>query len=298
MSKYIIGLDIGGTKIAVGLVDVTKGKVIRKIKVPTGKKVQDGISNIIFTLDKVSHSKKYPLGIGCAGQINIEKGKVIYSPNMPQWRNVPLLKILKKNLGRNFRIKIDNDANCFTLAEWKFGAGYGYNYVIGLTLGTGIGSGAVLNGKLYHGKMNAPEIGHTALGIDGRKCKCGKFGHLEVYSSGKAIERQYFKLTGKKLIATDIEKRVYLGDKKAKAVFKEARKYLAIGIANIVANFDSEVIILGGTIGIKSNLIYRGLENLVQKNLFFKDKKILIKKAELGEDGGLIGAAMLFTLTS
>lgn len=296
MSKYTIGVDIGGTKIACGLVDVTKGKVIRKIKVSTGKTVSQGIKNLIFAIDKIQKRQMYPLGIGCAGQINIEKGKVIYSPNMPQWRNVPLLILLAQRLGRRFEMRLDNDANCFTLAEWKFGAGRGYNYVVGLTLGTGIGSGAVLDGKLFHGVANAPEIGHTALGADGRKCKCGKFGHFEAYSSGGAMERKYFKLTGKKLKATDIEKRVYLGDKIAKKVYSEAKKYLATGLANVISSFDPEIIILGGAIGVKSKLIYRGLENLVQRHLFFKSKKIKIKKAKLGENGGLIGAAMLHHL--
>lgn len=295
MPKYTIGVDIGGTKIAAGLVD-RKGKIVKKVKISTGKTVAQGIKNLIFAVDSLARGGLYPVGIGCAGQIDTELGKVIYSPNMPAWHNVPLLILLAQRLGRRCKMKIDNDANCFTLAEWKFGAGRGYNYVIGLTLGTGIGSGAVLDGKLFHGVANAPEIGHTVVEFNGRKCACGKLGHLEAYASGGAIERKYFKLTGKKLKATDIEKKVYLGDKMAKQVYNEAKKYLATGLANVISSFDPEIIILGGAIGVKSKLIYRGLENLVQRYLFFKSKKIKIKKAKLGENGGLIGAAMLHHL--
>lgn len=298
--RYALGFDIGGTKIAAGLVDLQKGKVLKKIKISTGKKVSQVAKDVIGIIEKMSR-KKIPVGIGCAGQIDSKQGKIIYSPNMPQWHNILFLEILQKEAKkispRIFQIakeiKIDNDATCFTLAEWKFGAGRGYKNVVGLTLGTGVGSGVVIEGKLYHGKMSAPELGHLVIEAGGRRCSCGKLGHLEAYSSGRAIEERYLKLRGKKMMATDIEKRVYLGEKEAKEVFAEAKKYLVIGLANIVSIFDPEVIILGGTIGIKSKLIWRGLNHLVEKNLFFREKKVLIKKAKLGDEAGIIGGALL-----
>jgi glucokinase len=306
MSKYAIGIDIGATKIAAGLVNQT-GKVERKIKIATAKKYSENIRNIIFLIDKIRDEKFYSIGIGMAGQIDVNKGKVIYSPNMPAWRNISLLKILSAKLkskskacpepclptGRPCRrIKIDNDANCFTLAEWKLGYPKVKN-LIGLTLGTGIGSGAIIDGKLYYGEAFAPEIGHTTIEAFGRRCSCGKRGHLEIYSSGRAIERQYFNLTKMRFSATEIEKRAYLGDQKAKKVYHEAKEYLALGFSNIICDFDPAVIILGGSIGVKSKLIYSGLRELVKNNLFLKNKEIKIARARLGDDGGLIGAAML-----
>lgn len=293
MPKYILGIDIGGTKTVCGLVDVTSGKVIKKIKIDTDKKASSGIRNLLFIVQKIKAKKTYPLGIACAGQIDTGLGKIIYSPNLPRWRSVPLLRILKDKLGEEQKIKIENDANCFTYAEWRFGAGKGFKNVIGLTYGTGLGSGAVLDGKFFHGKMNAPEIGHTTLDVRERKCSCGKPGHLEAYASGRAMENQYFKMTKKRLSAIEIEKRVYFGEWSAKMVYDEAKKYLALSLANIMVSFDPDLIILGGSIGLRSKLIYRGLKKLVLKSLFFKDKKIMIKKARLGEDAGLIGAAML-----
>lgn len=288
--SYAIGIDIGGTKIAAGLVSRT-GRVEKKIKIPTGKKFSEGIRNIIFLIDKIRGGKFYPIGIGMAGQIDINKGKIIHSPNMPAWENVFLLKILKAKLKAKL-IKIDNDANCFTLAEWKLGYPKVKN-LIGLTLGTGIGSGAIIDKKLYHGEAFAPEIGHETIEAFGRRCSCGKRGHLEAYSSGRAIERQYLNLTGEKLRGTEIERKAFLGDRKAKKVYNEAKKYLALGLTNIICDFDPEIIVLGGSIGVKSKLIYLSLRELVKKNLFLKGKKIKIAKAKLGDDGGLIGAAML-----
>ncbi|MEW6407851.1 MAG: ROK family protein [Patescibacteria group bacterium] len=314
MPKYTIGLDIGGTKITCGLVN-KKGEVIKKIKIRTSRKISQAVKDIVSVIDKISEGERYPIGLGCAGQIDVNSGRVIYSPNMPAWRGVPLLKILHKKLtaghpersegsprltreqgnssASGLRIKIDNDANCFTLAEWKFGAGKGFKNVIGLTLGTGIGSGAVLNGKLYEGCGNAPELGHTTVEVKGRACTCEKLGHLEAYSSGRAIEKQYEKLCGKKLNATDIEKEARQGNKKAAKVIRQAKEYLAVGISNIVCAFDPDVIIFGGSIGIKMNSYYKGLNSLIKKNLFLKNKHIKIKKAKLGEDGGLIGAGLL-----
>lgn len=296
MLKYAIGIDIGGTKIAAGLVSL-KGKVLRKEKLPTSKNVSENIRNIIFLIDRIRKGKVYPVGIGIAGQIDIKKGRVIYSPNLPAWQNVTILKKIKKNLEAKFatpyqRIKIDNDANCFTFAEWKLCYPKVKN-LIGITLGTGIGSGAIVDGKLYHGEAFAPEIGHTVIEIGGRRCACKKLGHFEAYSSGRAIEKQYFSLTGQKLQATEIEKRVFLGDLNAKAVYRKAKEYLAVGLANVICNFDPEIIVLGGTIGVKSKLLYLGLENLIKKNLFLKGKKIRVVKTKLGEEGGLIGAAVL-----
>jgi glucokinase len=293
MSRFTIGVDIGGTKIAAGLVENKTGKLIKKIKTLTNRKVFFGIKNLISAVNKIRENKIYPIGIGCAGQIDVKSGRIIYSPNMAQWRNAPLLKILQKKFGKKFKIKVDNDANCFTFAEWKFGAGKGFKNVVGLTLGTGIGSGAVLDGKLYEGRGNAPELGHTTIEVNGRLCRCGKRGHLEIYASGKAIEKQYFVLTKKKLSATEIEKSAEAGDKTTKSVILEAKKYLVLGLANIVMSFDPDIIILGGSIGLKLKMIYAGLQKEVEKNLMFKNKKVIIKKAKLGEDSGLVGAAML-----
>ncbi len=296
-----IGIDIGGTKIAIGLVD-SKGNVLKKIKFDTvrNKSFQDAVDKIIIGLKKLGIKKVGRIGIGIAGQIDSENGIIVHSPNISSWKNVPVISTLENKLNRefkkkiNFKIKIANDANCFVLGEAKYGAGKDLKNVIGLTLGTGLGGGLIMNGKIYKGQGYATELGHFIIEEEGRRCSCGMKGCLESYVSGRAIEDEYFKRSKKKLSALEIEQEAIKEGRKSKAhnVYKEAGKYLGIGIANLINILDPDIVIIGGGLG-RSDLLFKEAKKEASKNIFFKKRKVNIKKAKLGYDAGIVGAAEL-----
>lgn len=301
INNNTIGIDIGGTKMALGIVD-NKGNILNKIEYKTerNKSFQDAVSKIIEGLKKLEVKKIGRIGIGVAGQIDSDKGIIVHSPNISTWKNVPVVSTLNSKLLRefkkkiNFKIKIANDANCFFLAEAKYGAGKDLNHVLGLTLGTGLGGGIIINGKIYEGQGYATEIGHLIIEKEGRKCSCGMNGCLECYVSGRAIEENYNKKNKTKLEAIEIEEKALKEGKKSKPylIYKKAAEYLGIGIANMINILDPDVVVVGGGLG-KSDLLFKLARKEASKNIFFKKRKINIKKAKLGPDAGIVGAAEL-----
>lgn len=293
-----IGIDLGATKIATGLVD-EKGKVLKKVKIATEaeKGVEKVSENVVFSIKQVATEKIDRIGLAVAGQIDIKKGIIIYSPNL-KWKKVALVKLvsqkIRQDLGwEDFKISIDNDANCFALAEAIYGAAKGKKYVVGLTLGTGIGSGLVIDGKIYHGQAFATEMGHMVVKAGGRLCSCGRKGHLEAYASGGAIERRYKELTGRKKIATDIEiEALQNKDSEAFQIYREAGKYLGVGLANIVNMLDPEIIVLGGGLA-RSDLLIDLAKEELKKEIFFRDKATEIVRSKLGDEAGIVGAACI-----
>lgn len=301
MNNHTVGIDIGGTKIAIGLVD-GKGNVLKKVQFETArnKSFQDAVNKIINGLKKLGVKKVGRIGIGIAGQIDSDNGIIVHSPNISVWKNVPVVSTLENKLGRefrkkiNFKIKIANDANCFVLGEAKYGEGRGLKNVLGLTLGTGLGGGLIIDGRIYKGQGYAIEPGHIIIEEEGRHCSCGVRGCLENYVAGRAIENEYFKKTKKKLDAIEIEKEAIKEGRKSKAhnVYVDAGKYLGIGISNLVNILDPEIVIIGGGLG-RSDLLFKEAKKEVSKNIFFKKRKANIKKAKLGEEAGIVGAAEL-----
>lgn len=301
INNNTIGIDIGGTKIAIGLVD-SKGSVLKKIEFETvrNKSFQDAVDKIINGLKKLEVKKVGKVGIGVAGQIDSDNGIIVHSPNIPSWRNVPVISTIENKLARefkkrlSFKIKIANDANCFVLAENQYGAGKNCRVMLGLTLGTGLGGGLIIDDKIYEGQGFATEPGHMIIEEEGRKCTCGMRGCLENYTSGRAIEEEYFNKTKKNLSAIKIEEEAIKEGKKSVAnnVYKEAGKYLGIGISNLVNVLDPDIVIIGGGLG-KSDLLFKEARKEASKNIFFKKRKINIKKAKLSDDAGIVGAAEL-----
>ncbi|MCM8787368.1 MAG: ROK family protein [Candidatus Omnitrophica bacterium] len=288
-----IGIDIGATKIVAGFVSKNR-KIIKKLKIKTRadkNKITDDLVFLIKKLDPRNKVKK--IGVGIAGQVDIKSGRLIFSPNMKRLKNFELVNFLKNKLKKTINIKVDNDANCFAWGEYIFGAGKKYKNMVGLTLGTGIGCGIVIDGKLYHGKSFASEAGHIIVDPYKNKCTCGIKGVLEAYSSGKAIEKKYKKITGKNKTAKEIRKYA-LKDKKSfdYKICKEAGKYLGIGFASIINMLDPEIIVVGGSIA-KSNLILNTAKKESKKYIFYKNYKPNIVKSKLGEDAGILGAALI-----
>lgn len=295
MNKYIIGLDVGGTKIAAGAVD-SHGKVIKKITLPTetrrGKKII--LKNILAAASKVWLPGVKDIGVAMAGQCDFRRGIFLSGPNFPKnFQNINLGKILKNNF--HVPVYLDNDAHAFTLAEVTFGAGRGKKNVVGLTLGTGIGGGLIINGRLIRGKNNtAGELGHMTLdGGSPHRCSCGRYGHFEALSSGTALENFYKKLTNKFLAGPEIVVRAKSGDKKAKQALAMLSHYLATGLANLVQILDPDVVVVGGGLSNLPTLWPAALQEFKKGVIYKSLKNTKIIKAKLGDDAGIIGATLL-----
>lgn len=295
MSHYIIGLDVGGTKIAAGAVD-GRGKVIKKITLPTqanrGKKII--LKNILTAASKVWLPGVKAIGVAMAGQCDFKNGVFVSGPNFPKnFKNVKLGKFLKEN----FRVPVylDNDARAFTLAESVSGAGRGFKNVIGLTLGTGIGGGIVIDGKILRGKNNtAGELGHMTLEASSLfRCSCGRFGHFEALASGTALENFYKKLSGKFLPGREIAKKILAKDKNAKQAVAQLGKFLGLGLASLTQLLNPDIIVVGGGAIITPTLWPAALREFKKRVIYKSLKNTKIVKAKLGSDAGIIGATLL-----
>lgn len=291
----VLALDIGGTKIAVGL--VKNGEVIGKFKIPTdaakGRRgVERGIEEALARgLELGKNVTK--VGIGIAGNADAARGVFLGGPNLPKsFANVDFKKTYGKKHGID--VRIDNDVHCYALGEAAVGAGKGASTMVGIAVGTGIGGGIVMNGKLFRGAHNlAGEIGHMTVGFrDERPCGCGGVGHFEAYASGSGIEREYERRTSSRLRAKDIAL-LADSDRHAADVYREAHVALAAGITGVIHAFDPDVVVLGGGLS-KEPLLWNGLKTAVAKNLAYGAlKRTRIVRSKLRSDANLLGAAAL-----
>jgi len=295
MPTYTIGLDVGGTKIAAGAVD-GQGKVIKKITLPTeanrGKKII--LKNILAAASKVWLPGVKAIGVAMAGQCDFRNGIFVSGPNFPKnFRNVKIGKFLKEN----FRVPVylDNDARAFTLAESVYGAGRGFKNVLGITLGTGVGGGIVIDGKILRGKNNtAGELGHMTLDVSSLyRCSCGQFGHFEALASGTALENFYKKLSGKFLPGWEIAKKILAKDKNARQAVAQLAKYLGLGLVSLTQLLNPDIIVIGGGASITPTLWPAALREFKKGVIYKSLQKTKITKAKLGADAGIIGAALL-----
>ena len=273
-----IGVDLGGTKIIAAL--VKDGQAIRKFKCNThaelGKKAV--LYNLFLAMDFVYDKKVESIGIGVAGVVN--DGKVVFSPNL-KLTGADLAKILKKKY--KVPVSVENDAHCFTVGEALFGAGKDFGVVVGVTLGTGIGSGIVMDNLLYNGKSGAIELGHTTINFDGPKASSGIKGTLEGYCGGYYFKKNFGKS------AKDLYDDARLGKKAALKKWEKYGQLLAVGIANIVNTLDPEIVVVGGSIANAWKFFYKSMNKEIKKRAV---TKVIIKKREL-ENSTVIGAALI-----
>ncbi len=314
MKKYAAGIDIGGTNLrcgAVGADGTVKNSLKVSLKEFSGNpKKQAGF--IILSIKNFLKANKSlnikVLGIGIAGQIDAGTGDVLFSPNLG-WRDVPLKKMLEKETGLNAHIV--NDLTAITYGEWKLGAGRGENNIICIFVGTGIGSGMVLNGSLYGGCCGAAgEIGHITVVSGGRKCTCGNRGCLEAYAGGWGIaeiakdrafsDKRAFGNIVKKtggildISAETVAGAYYEGDEDAAALIEETGKYLSDGVISAVNFLNPCAVILGGGVieGIP-DLLETISDEVHKRALKAASQNIKISKSALGKNAGIIGAAGL-----
>jgi len=277
----IIAVDVGATKIAFGLVE--NGILKKTLKTPTEpeKGPKYIIKNkIIKNIKTLMEKGVRGIAVGAPGPLNYKTGIIYYAPNLPRWKNIKLKKILERKF--KVPVKVDNDANIFALGEKRAANS------VGITLGSGIGSGLIIHNKLYHGNEFAAEIGNMIVKADGRKGPQNVNGALEHYCSGIAIEKRYYKLAKKKKTMEEIAK---LKDKKSYEVLDEAAHYLAIALNNIKNMFDPEYIILGGSLSKITYFTKKAISEM--KKMPPKSKvKVVVSK---NEHSALIGAYRLFT---
>jgi len=292
--KSILVFDIGGTKISSGIVEVEKNSYrihsYQKTKTPKNKDevIQEIIEQAVYYREG---SEFDTIGISVTGQVDCNKGVVYNAPNIKDFDNVNLEKIIFEATG--LKTRIENDAKCFALAENKFGRSRERSNVVYLVIGTGIGGAIEIDNKLYRGVSNtAGEFGHMVIVAQGRKCKCGNSGCFEQYVSGKAIERLYYESYGKKKKAKYIALDSVNGVEVDKNIIKQASFYLSIGLSNIINTINPEIVVVGGSVVKQKEIIELAVET-VKKKIIVPKGETKIVRSDLEDEAFLVGAALL-----
>lgn len=311
---FAIGIDIGGTSIKGAIVDDT-GKVLTRFAMDVNKDVSgeaevnrfcDVMTKSINDFDKSIKLKG--IGIGMPGILDMDKGVVITSPNLPKWNGLHISKLISNRM--NLPVYINNDANVATLGEARFGSGKEYKNLIMLTLGTGVGGGIIADNKLYDGyKHMGAELGHMVIRVNGEKCGCGRRGCFEAYASATALIRDTKKEMDKcpdslmhdvanefgKVNAKVVFEASRRGDKAAIRVMKRYVRYLGEGILNYCNIFRPEAVLLSGGVANEGDYLLDQVRRFLSRHNYGMkgSPKVELKVASLGYDSGKIGAACL-----
>ena len=310
--KYYIGVDIGGMSIKAGVVDET-GKILSKKTCvtrvsDTPNPIVEDIYNLcldVISLAKLEKKDILGVGIGTPGTVNSKIGVITFAANL-NFKKVNICKLFKKYW--NIPVCVNNDANCAALGEVKFGSNKNIQNAVFVTLGTGVGTGFIIDGKIFEGVNGAgAEGGHICIRMNGVKCSCGQRGCWEAYASATALIRETKEAMEKhpeslmnKMVneGAKIDGRLAFearkqGDKVATAVVRNYVKYIGVGIVNYVNVFRPEIVLIGGGVSNEGEYFIKLIEKYVALHSFGKkvNKIPIIAKAELGNDAGLVGAA-------
>ena len=316
--RFVLGIDIGGTNLVVGAV-AEDGSALQALRSETTR-AEEGSDAVLRRLGAMGRAvmdetrQLVPgatfagAGVGAPGPLDTKRGVVLLTPNLG-WVDLPLRQLVQDALG--VPAAIDNDANCAVLGECWMGAARGAKDVIGITIGTGIGGGIVVDGRLYHGASDcAGEIGHTTVEVNGRRCKCGNYGCLEAYASGPAIARRaveaieagqpsklpdYVDGALEKITAQTVYQAAHDGDELADEVVSETAKFLGAGIANMINIFNPEIVVVFGGVTYAGERLFGPLKREVAKRAFKPAVAVCrIVPAELIGTAGVYGAARTF----
>lgn len=283
----VLGIDVGGTKIAAGIISESAG-LVDVVTVPTraAQGYETSLAQVHFAIRSVLRTEVRAIGIAAPGPLHPKTGVVLNPPNLPGWRDVPLAGIVQIEYGLPCRV--ENDANAAALAEARFGAARGHASVFYATLGTGVGAGIVIDGKVYHGKSGqAAEGGHVT--IDWRSkdvCNCGLPGCIEALASGTAIARRYGRS------ADEIASGAAGGDARANEILDGVCEMIGAWLGGIVSLLDPDVIVIGGGMSQIGDPLFSRLRRIVPRrtiNRFAAETPIV--PAELGMNAGVLGAA-------
>jgi glucokinase len=318
--RYVVGVDIGGTNIVVGTVSEDGRQVLGVRSTPT--QPEEGPQAVIGRIARLTQASMgeaekaagvrreniVGVGIGSPGPLDREQGLVLLTPNLG-WRDLPLRDLVSEAVG--LPATLDNDANCAVYGEWWVGAARGARYVVGLTIGTGIGGGIVLDGEIYHGASDvAGEIGHTTIDSTGRLCKCGNYGCLEAYASGPAIAAravegissgvdtrlpEYVDGDLAKITAQTVYEAANDNDDYALEVVRDTAKFLGAGVGNLVNIFNPEVVVIAGGVTLAGDRLFVPLQAEVKRRAFKPAvERCRILPGALPGTAGVIGAVATF----
>ena len=288
---YRLGIDLGGTKIECAILDPS-GRVLIRERVPTEaeKGLAHILGNIKKIIDKVTTSvpSGFSIGIGTPGSISMKTG-LLRNSNTQCLNGQPLKELLEDELKQD--VHVENDANCFALAEATYGAGRDFRVVLGVILGTGCGAGIVVDRKIYTGVNKiAGEFGHHTVSFeDGRLCWCGRRGCVETYVSGSGIEAQYLKKTGNRNTAKNI---LNSSCEEACNLKREFYEVLGVSLGNVCNILDPEIIVIGGGLS-NHEPLYKIVSKHIEKHTFSDAFMTAFVKNRLGDSAGVIGAAIL-----
>lgn len=309
-----IGVDVGGTKVAAGVVD-EQGVVIAKSRRPTPSAspsdVEQTIADLVADL-RAGHDVT-AVGIGAAGFIDAERSTVLFAPNLA-WRDEPLRDEVAKLIG--LPVFVENDANAAAWGEYRFGAGRGFDHLVCVTVGTGIGGGIVLDGRLYRGRYGiGAEFGHMQVVPNGRRCGCGQRGCWEQYCSGRALLHEAREIAdvqkewGKRLLelgdgrpegieALEVTTAAQEGDPAALACFEAVGSSLGQGLADLASTLDPAVFVIGGGVADTGELLLAPARRIYAERLTGTTHRphAEIRLAALGNEAGMVGAADLARL--
>ena len=286
-----IGIDLGGTKIE-GILTDESYKTISRKRIPTNQdkgysSILESIKSLVLELSQESDDK-VSVGICTPGALSLDSG-LIKNSNTQCLIGKDLQSDLRNIL--HYDLSIENDANCFALAEAKLGAGKNSNLVFGVIMGTGVGGGIIINGKIHHGRTNiAGEWGHHCLHNEGNSCYCGNKGCVETYLSGPALEKNWSQLSGLNQSLSEI---IQNSDKKNFQKWRHTfLDNFGLALANVIDILDPDIIVLGGGVS-NIDFLYNEGKNIVYEKVFSDIVDTPIVKNELGDSAGVFGACML-----
>ena len=293
-AQRTIGIDVGGTKILAGVVE-RDGTVVRTERRDTPVESTEAfLTGLAEVVDGLRDDSVAAVGIGIPSTIDQREGTSVFSVHVPL-EGVPLRERAEQYLG--LPVAIDNDANAAAVAEWTIGAGRGTQHMIMLTLGTGIGGGLILGGRLYRGSSGAAaELGHMVLEFDGPECRgfCTGRGHFEYFASGSAATELAQELFGPEADSRQLVAAARDGDERAAGALAEMGRKLGAGVASLVNVFDPEVIVIGGGFGDALDLLLEpALETMRRDALPPGRDRVRVVAAELGEEAGMVGAGLI-----
>ena len=309
-----VGVDVGGTKIAAGVVD-ERGTILEKLRRPSPREDEESLRRVVRELvEELATRHEFPaVGVGAPGFVSADQRSVYFTPNLP-WRDEPVAEMLERDLGRP--VVIENDGNAAAWAEYVFGAGQGIPDQLMITLGTGVGGGLVLGGEIHRGGHGvAGEVGHLTIVRDGVECPCGRRGCLEQYASGSALTRMARtaaagerapNLLGRAggdpeaVTGTMVTELAREGYREGLDLLEELAGFLAAGIGSLVAVLDPTLVLLGGGVSEAGHLVLQPTAAAVERELTGAGHRPgpELRLAALGNDAGLIGAADVARRTS
>ena len=294
-AQRVIGVDLGGTKIASGVVD-RDGSVLTRRERPTPVASEEELlAGLDAAVEELIGDGVSAIGFGIPSRIDQRSGRAISSTNIPL-KGVDFRTRMASRFG--LPVGIDNDANAATIAEWRIGAGRGVDHMVMLTLGTGVGGGLILGGAPYRGSIGAgAEIGHMVIDYDGPRCQgtCDGHGHLEVFASGTAAKAVATTLLGPQSGSRELVERARGGDRQAVDALADIGRKLGAALVSIINVFDPELIVIGGgfAAGAGDLVLEPAREIAIRESLSPQNELLRIVPAELGPEAGLVGAGLV-----